>query len=668
MIIAPADVVVNTDPWTNVATKVSLGNPTVYADNGITYTLANNAPAEFPIGSTKVIWTVTNSSGNMVSVTQNVTVTDNQKPYIFRMSEISVVNDLGKCGAVVELFTPYTDDNSGLPVTLTNDAPSFFPVGSTLIVWTATDAFGNSDTSTQLITVIDNELPSIKIDNVTAFTDAGKNGAVVNLGTPEASDNCGVVTVTNNAPAFFPTGVTLVTWTATDKIGYTRSVVQTVTVTDNEKPVITAAANITLKNTTGKCGASNLLLVAPAVSDNSGVASVTNNAPALLPTGNTLVTWVATDVNGNSSTVTQTVLVQDAEAPVFKTVAADVTVSCNAVPSLVSPVVTDNCDASPSVTFSQTSTQLSNTNLAGRYNYTITRTWVAKDIAGNTATAKQVITVADKTAPTLSVPANITVNNDVNKCGAVVRYSAATATDICGSPVTIAYSIGSGSLFSSGTTVVTVTAKDVSGNIATKTFTVKVNDTQKPYINAPADLNLTVIGLTGTITNLNLGLPVSTDNCGVKSVGNNAPAFYPVGITKVTWTVTDNSGNTSTDIQKITVTAIAGSGAFKKNSALITEVSPVTKMMVENEAANDEIKISVAPNPSNGYFILIPQTKSDLPITLKITDVTGRLVETRSKLAANSKVQVGGEYLSGVYFAEMIQGSQHTAVQLMKVK
>lgn len=668
MIIAPADVEVNTDPWTNVATKVSLGNPTVYADNGTTYTITNNAPTSFPIGTTKVVWTVTNNSGNTVSVTQNVTVIDNQKPYIFRMGEIGVVNDPGKCGAVVDLFIPYTDDNSGLPVALTNDAPSFFPVGSTLIVWTATDAFGNSDTSTQLITVIDNEKPSIKIDNVTAFTDAGKNGAVVNLGTPEASDNCGVVTVTNNAPAFFPIGVTLVTWTATDKMGYTSSVVQTVTVTDNEKPVITAAANSTLKNTTGKCGANSQSLVAPSVSDNSGVVMVTNNAPALLLTGNTLVTWVATDVNGNSSTVTQTVLVQDAEAPVFKTVPADVTVSCNAIPSLVNPVVTDNCDVSPVVTFSQTSTQSSNTNLAGRYNYTITRTWVAKDITGNTATAKQVITVADKTAPTLAISANITVNNDVNKCGAVVRYAAATATDICGSPVTISYSIGSGAMFPSGTTVVTVTAKDVSGNIATKTFTVKVNDTQKPTINAPTDLNLTVTGLTGTITNLNLGLPVSTDNCGVKSVGNNAPAFYPVGITRVTWTVTDNSGNTSTDVQKITVTAIAGSGAVKKNSALVTDVSPVAKMMVENEAASDEIKISVAPNPSSTYFILIPQTKSDMPISLKITDAAGRMVETRSKLPANNKVQIGGEYLSGLYFAEMIQGSQHAVVQLLKVK
>ncbi len=668
MIIAPADLSINTDPWSNTATAVVLGNPTVFADNGTSYTVTNNAPAAFPIGSTKVLWTVTNNNGNAVSVTQNVIVTDNQKPYIFRMGEIGVVNDPGKCGAVVDLFLPYADDNSGLPVTLTNDAPSFFPVGSTLIVWTATDAFGNSDTSTQLITVIDNEKPTIKIANVNAFTDAGKNGAVVNLGYAEASDNCGVVTVTNDAPAFFPTGITLVTWTATDKIGYTSTAVQSVTVTDNEKPVITAVANSIIKNSTGKCGAGSQSLVAPSVTDNCGVASITHNAPALLPTGNTLVTWVATDVNGNTSTLTQTILVQDAEAPVFTTVPANVTVSCNAIPSLISPVVTDNCDAAPAVTFSQVSTQSTNNSLASRYNYTITRTWVAKDIAGNTATAKQVITVADKTAPGLSVPASISVNNDVNKCGAVVRYSAATATDICGSPVTITYSIPSGSLFPSGTTVVTVTAKDVSGNMATKTFTVKVNDTQKPSIIAPADLNVTVSSLTGTITNLNLGLPVTADNCGVKSVGNNAPAFYPVGTTRINWTVTDNNGNTSTDLQKVNVTVSGGNAFAKKNNVVGADISTASKTVAGNDAPADEIRISVAPNPSNTHFMLSLQSKWDTPITLKITDATGRLVETRSKLAANTSQQVGGSYRTGIYYAEMIQGSQHTVVQLIKLQ
>jgi len=665
-VTAPADLAINTDPWFNTATNVVLGSPSFEKLNGVTYTVSNNAPSEFPIGTTKVTWTVSDNQGNTGTAIQNVLVTDMEKPYVERMGEISVVNDSGKCGAVVGLFLPYTFDNSGMPVSLTNNAPSYFPVGSTLIVWTATDVFGNSDTSTQLITVIDNEIPSIKISNVTAYTDPGKCGATVNLGTPIATDNCGVVSVTNNAPDFFSTGTTIVTWTVTDKVGYTNTTKQTVTVIDNEKPLMTAPATVTLKNTTGKCGALSSVLLAPAVTDNCGVASITNNAPALLPKGTTIVTWTATDLNGNTSSAAQMVVVRDAEAPVFSNVPADVTVACNTIPAIINPVVSDNCDISPQLSFNQTSTQVSSTSQAGHYNYIITRTWTAKDISGNTSTAKQVITVSDKTGPSLTVPANITVNNDMNKCGAVVKYPAATASDICGSPITISYSISSGSLFTTGTTAVTVTAKDVSGNTTTKSFTVQVNDTQKPVITAPADISLNVPFLTSTLTNLNLGLSVTSDNCGVASVTNNAPASFSVGTTKVTWTVTDKSGNISTDVQKITLTALISASGFKKNS-VETDKSIIAQTTGDTERA-DDIKISVAPNPSSGYFTLLLQSKFDTPVTLKITDITGRIVEARSKLSANSSVQVGGNYRPGVYYAEMLQGLQHKVVQLIKVK
>jgi hypothetical protein len=132
-----------------------------------------------------------------------------------------------------------------------------------------------------------------------------------------------VVSVTNDAPAFFPTGTTLVHWTVTDKIGYTNTATQTVVVTDNESPVITTPAALTVNNTNGKCGA-DLVLTAPGVSDNCGVASITSNAPAFFPTGNTVVTWTATDNNGNRSTATQTITVKDVEKPVLSGIPANV--------------------------------------------------------------------------------------------------------------------------------------------------------------------------------------------------------------------------------------------------------------------------------------------------------------------------------------------------------
>ena len=45
------------------------------------------------------------------------------------------------------------------------------------------------------------------------------------------------------------------------------------------------------------------------------MASITNNAPALFPIGVTTVTWTATDASGNTATATQTVTVNDTQAP-----------------------------------------------------------------------------------------------------------------------------------------------------------------------------------------------------------------------------------------------------------------------------------------------------------------------------------------------------------------
>ena len=52
---------------------------------------------------------------------------------------------------------------------------------------------------------------------------------------------------------------------------------------------------------------------------------------------------------------------------------------------------------------------------------------------------------------------------------------------------------------------------------------------------------------------INLGAPVTSDNCGIASVTNNAPSCFPLGVTPVTWKVTDIAGNFSTCIQNVTV-------------------------------------------------------------------------------------------------------------------
>jgi hypothetical protein len=116
------------------------------------------------------------------------------------------------------------------PVSVSNNAPPTFLVGANLVAWTAMDAMARTATDTQTVTVVDTTPPmftSIPPDLTP------NNCGPVDLGVPTATDDCaGSPTFTNNAPAYFQVGTTVVTWTATDVSGNNTTAPQTVTVTD----------------------------------------------------------------------------------------------------------------------------------------------------------------------------------------------------------------------------------------------------------------------------------------------------------------------------------------------------------------------------------------------------------------------------------------------------
>jgi subtilisin-like proprotein convertase family protein len=143
----------------------------------------------------------------------------------------------------------------------------------------------------------------------------------------------------------------------------------------------------------------------------------------------------------------------------------------------------------------------------------------------------------------ITCPANITKSNDPNQCGAVVTYPAPTPNGTCG---TINCSPASGSFFAVGTTTVTCT----SSAGPTCTFTVTVNDTQPPTITCPA--NVTAVTdqncAAAACQTVTFPAPVASDNCPGVTVVCNPPAgsCFPIGVTTVTCTATDASGNTAT--------------------------------------------------------------------------------------------------------------------------
>ena len=131
----------------------------------------------------------------------------------------------------------------------------------------------------------------------------------MDLGIPVATDNCSVTSLANDAPAAYPVGTNLVTWTVTDGSGNTTTFTQRVIVLDLTAPTISCPANVTVTANAGST-ATNVALGSPVTADNCSVASVANNAPAAYPLGATPVTWTVTDGSGNTATCVQTVTVR----------------------------------------------------------------------------------------------------------------------------------------------------------------------------------------------------------------------------------------------------------------------------------------------------------------------------------------------------------------------
>ncbi|TXD71193.1 HYR domain-containing protein, partial [Aequorivita antarctica] len=156
----------------------------------------------------------------------------------------------------------------------------------------------------------------------------------------------------------------------------------------------------------------------------------------------------------------------------------------------------------------------------------------------------------------MTCPGNITQDNDAGICGAVITYTAPVGTDNCpGSTTAQTAGLASGSTFPVGTTTNTFVTTDASGNTASCSFDVIINDNEAPVANcaAPFTIQLDINGMASiTVADIENG---STDNCGVATTTIDISDFTcaDVGPNTVTLTVTDVNGNSSTCTTVVTV-------------------------------------------------------------------------------------------------------------------
>jgi len=104
-----------------------------------------------------------------------------------------------------------------------------------------------------------------------------------------------------------------------------------------------------------------------------------------------------------------------------------------------------------------------------------------------------------------------------------------------------------------------------------------------------------------------------------------------------------------------------------KNTA-VTQSTTSEGKQAETITTEEILKVTVMPNPTTTYFTMKVESKNQTPVNIRVLDASGRVIDARTKVSPNSTFQLGANYQTGTYFAEMIQGTHRKVVQLMKVK
>jgi Ca2+-binding RTX toxin-like protein len=176
-----------------------------------------------------------------------------------------------------------------------------------------------------------------------------------------------------------------------------------------------------------------------------------------------------------------------------------------------------------------------------------TVTWTVTDTSGNISQATQVVTLVDTTDPEIIVPSDI-VAEATDLSGTMIELGEATAHDVMG---IVSVTEHPPRFFVLGETTVTWTVTDTSGNSASAIQIVTIVDTTSPIITAPD--SITAEATSADSNTVALGNPVSSDLVDIPSISNNAPDVFPLGETTVTWTAVDESGNSASATQTVTI-------------------------------------------------------------------------------------------------------------------
>ncbi len=570
-------------------------------------------------GSVVYAFTFTDCAGNTADWTYTYTI--ELAPFTVPANGGSTVNCIADATAPIPPVIADANGDNITPIMTEGADPAC--EGDKIYTFTYTDCAGNTADWLYTYTI---DIPTFNITDadgastVDCIADADGSGIVL----PTVTDACNNILtaaaaiITENPDPLTCEGTRTYTYTYTDCAGNsdTWAFVYTIdtpafTIPDADgastvECIDDATETFTLPTVNDTCG--NLL------SPSTAVITETPGSTAceIIRT----YTYTYTDCAGNSDTWTFVYTIKDTTPPVL-TLPANQTAECsdNLTPiAFGTATATDNCDANPIITFVDV-----RTDGACPGTFTITRTWTATDVCGNEASANQVISTSDTTAPEFeqtTLPGNITV-----ECNGVPDAEILTATDNCGTAdVTVEDVRTDGNCANNYTITRTYTATDECGLTNTHIQTITVQDSTPPAFEGTLpDINKVVecdaVPDAETLT--------ATDTCGSATVtvddvrtDGNCPNNY---IIARTWIATDECGLTTTHTQIITVqdtTPPTFEGTLPATSATVEcDAIPNAETLTATDNCGDAIvtveDVKTNGNCPNNYTIARTWTATD---------------------------------------------------------
>ncbi|MCB9187192.1 MAG: choice-of-anchor L domain-containing protein [Flavobacteriales bacterium] len=405
--------------------------------------------------------------------------------------------------------------------------------------------------------------------------------------------------------------------TVTDANGCTDSDSGTIIQTDSENPTITCPPTANLSTEAGLC-TSSAAIGTPTTSDNCGVAStvVSNSGP--YPVGTTNVTWTTTDVNGNTASCSQDVVVTDDENPAAVcqniTVYLDGAGNASITAADIDGGSTDNCGVAST---SASTTSFTCASVGGN-----TVTLTVTDVNGNSSSCNALVSVADTVSPA-AVCQNITVYLDgAGNASITAADIDGGSTDNCGVASTSA-STTSFTCASVGGNTVTLTVTDVNGNASSCDAVVSVADTVSPaavcqnitvYLDGAGNASITAADIDGG----------STDNCGVASTSASTTSFTcaSVGGNTVTLTVTDVNGNSSSCDALVSVADTVSPAAVCQNITVFLDGAGNASITAADIDGGSTDNCGVASTTASTTSFTCASVGGNT-VTLTVTDVNG---------------------------------------------